>query len=288
MQVFDYISLSPHKNQIIQGFHDKGFIAIRGVPGFVKAYEDFIDSAQKFISLPEERRAQCTPHDFYSRGWSFGIEKYHTVNDAYKGSYYVKYPEDHANALNLWPSQDVSDFKKHYLKLVEIIFQMGKEIKSLFEVNIEDMTSLARMLYYGPIHDPKAVEWCAEHRDHSFLTGLCPGVYFYKGQKVPPPPKTGLFVRGEEVLAPDDALLFQIGETAELITNGVVIATEHEVRKAIGGYERYSLALFMDPLPDYVMESTLTKYNDRFTSGMCHREWHQRTFKKYYDNVAPS
>ena len=70
-------------------------------------------------------------------------------------------------------------------------------------------------------------------------------------------------------------LLFQIGEVAELITNGAVTATEHEVRKAVGGYERFSFAHFITPMADYVMESALAKYNDRFSPGMTYGEWNQ-------------
>jgi len=37
MKVFDYFTLSSHKDQIIQAFDDKGVIAIRHVPGFLEA-----------------------------------------------------------------------------------------------------------------------------------------------------------------------------------------------------------------------------------------------------------
>lgn len=281
MQVFDYSSLSSQKNQIVEAFHDKGIIAIRGVPGFVKAYEDFMTAAQSFINLSEEKKFQYTPHDSYERGWSYGIETFNNVTDSFKGSYYVKYPETSADAPNLWPCQDVPDFKQNYLNLVKIIFHTGKEIQPLLGIHINDVTSVTRMLYYGPIHDSNAGEWCGEHRDHGLLTGLCPGVYFWKGERVPKPSGTGLFVRGEEISAPDDVLLFQIGEVAELITNGAVTATEHQVRKAVGDYERYNFALFISPLPDYKVESTLTKYNDRFSPGIHYKEWNQRSLAKY-------
>lgn len=285
MHILDYQTLFSQKNHIIQAFHDKGIIGIRGVPGFVEAYENFIKSAQNFVRLPKEKRDQYTPSDFYWRGWSYGVESFNQVTDAFKGSYYVKFPEEHADVPNIWPSQDVPDFKKHYLKLVEIIFRMGQEINPLLGIHIKDLTSVARMLYYGPIKDSKAVEWCGEHRDHGLLTGLCPGTYLYEGQRVPSPKGTGLFIRGEETSAPEDVLLFQIGEVAELITNGGVTATEHEVRKAVGGYERYNLALFMAPLADYKIESTLEKYNDRFFQGMLYRDWNSRSLAKYNANI---
>lgn len=281
MQVFDYSSLSFQKNQIVQGFHGKGIIAIRGVPGFVKAYEDFIKSAQKFINLPQEKRAQYTPPDAYGRGWSYGIETFSGVTDSFKGSYYASYPEEFATLPNIWPCKDLPDFKKNYLNLVEIIFRTGKEIQQFLGINIKDVLSVSRMLYYGPIHDSKGVEWCGEHRDHGLLTGLCPGVCFLKGQRIPKPSGTGLFIRGEEIFTPDDALLFQIGEVAELITNGTVTATEHEVKKAVGGFERYGFAHFIIPRSDYAIESTLSKYNDRFSPGITYGEWNNRSYAKY-------
>ena len=287
MQEFDFNSLSSQKNQAIRDFHDKGVIAVRGVPGFVEAYGNFIDSAQNFINLTEEERTQYTPPDAYGRGWSYGLETFNNVTDAFKGSYYITYPEEDAILPNIWPSNEVPDFKNNYLRLANIIFRTGKEILPLLGIHIEDVSSVGRMLYYGPTHDPKSVEWCGEHRDHGLLTGLCPGVYFLKGQKVSRPLGTGLFIRGKEIFAPDDALLFQIGEVAELITNGSVTATEHQVRKAVGGYERYGLALFISPRPDYVIESDLTKYKERFIPGMPYSEWNNRSYAKYYKDVEP-
>ncbi|HUX78897.1 MAG TPA: 2OG-Fe(II) oxygenase family protein [Alphaproteobacteria bacterium] len=281
MQVFDYSSLSSQKNQIVQAFYDRGIIAIQGVPGYVKAYADFIESSRSFINLTEETRAQYTPRDAYGRGWSYGIETFNGVTDAFKGSYYATYPEEDAILPNIWPCQDVPGFKQNYLNLVEIIFRTGKEIQSLLGINIKDVLSVSRMLYYGPVHDSGEVEWCGEHRDHGLLTGLCPGVCFLKGERIPKPPGTGLFIRGEEIFAPGDALLFQIGEVAELITNGAVTATEHEVRKAVGGCERYGFAHFIAPKSNYAMESVLSKYNDRFSQGLSYGEWHNRSYAKY-------
>ena len=287
MHVFDYTSLSAKKAQVIQTFHDKGIIAVQRVPGFVEAYENFIESARRFIRLPHEKQAKYTPPDAYGRGWSYGIETFNNVTDAFKGSYYATYPESHAQSPNIWPYEDVSDFKENYLTLVKIIFNMGKEILPLVDIPINDISSVARMLYYGPIHDPNAIEWCGEHRDHGLLTGLCPGICFLEGKRAPKPPETGLFIRGEEFSAPKDALLFQVAEVAELITNGAITATEHEVRKAIGGYERFSFALFMAPRSDYIIESTLTKYNDRFSPSMNYEDWNQRSYEKYNENVNP-
>ena len=285
MNVFDYSSLSAQKTRVVQAFHDKGVIAIQGVPGFVESYERLIESAQKFINLGHETQAKYTPPDAYGRGWSYGIETFNDVTDAFKGSYYATYPEHHAQSSNIWPYGDVPDFKENYLNLVKIIFNMGKEIQPLVGLNVMDVSSVARMLYYGPVNDPNAVEWCGEHRDHGLLTGLCPGICYLEGKRVPKPAGSGLFIRGEEFSAPKDALLFQVGEVADLMTNGAITATEHDVRKAVGGYERYSFALFTSPRPNYIIESKLTKYNDRFSQDMSYGEWNQRSFAKYNENV---
>ena len=70
----------------------------------------------------------------------------------------------------------------------------------------------------------------------------------------PPDPNAGLYIRSRDgklhhVKAPSTShLLFQIGETSQIHTGGLLQATPHAVRGAtIPGVSRASFAVFMEP-----------------------------------------
>ncbi len=69
------------------------------------------------------------------------------------------------------------------------------------------------------------------------------------------------------------------------MSNGTVTATDHLVKKAYGGYERYALAFFFET-PDQLQINcdnpvVCEKYKDRFTDGMTFLEWNNRSLAKY-------
>ncbi len=90
-------------------------------------------------------------------------------------------------------------------------------------------------------------DWCGWHNDHGSLTGLVPAMFFNeKGEVISnPDPTAGLYVRnrrGEivKVSTPSDHLAFQIGETAQIHSGGILQATPHAVKGAeIPGCSRY-------------------------------------------------
>lgn len=124
-----------------------------------------------------------------------------------------------------------------------------------------------RLLYYYPKEQggeqeqqAQSVEqelgsWCGWHNDHGSLTGLATAMYFdQEGKQVPCPDEgAGLHVRSRsgEVLhvkPPADCMAFQIGESAQIHSAGVLQATPHAVRAAnVPGIGRATLAVFMEP-----------------------------------------
>ncbi len=141
----------------------------------------------------------------------------------------------------------------------------------------------ARLLHYFPSpsdgddeEDPKVISdkgtdenteddidystWCGWHNDHCSMTGLVPAMYVdTNGQEIAcPDPDAGLYIKSRKgelihVNVPHDALAFQIGETAQIHTGGVLQATPHAVRgcnpnnSACKGISRESFAVFMEP-----------------------------------------
>lgn len=267
-------------------FRDHGFIAISGVPGFVEAYDRFIAAAREFTALPAEIQAECTPADSFGRGQSRGIEALaEGRKDTYKGSYYAWSPDNEAHP-NVWP-RSLPRFQTAYLEVAGIIAGVGKEILPLLD-RPEETICLARMLHYGAVpegEDDGNPNWCGLHRDHGLITGLCPEVYFRDGERVEKPAGSGLYILGREISPPPGVMMFQIGEVLELVTNGATRATEHWVQKALGGYERYTMAVFFDPPEDMRItctnEGVIAKYADRYTPGVLYKTWGERSYAKY-------
>ena len=86
-------------------------------------------------------------------------------------------------------------------------------------------------------------DWCGWHNDHGSLTGLVPSMYMNRaGEEVSnPDAESGLYVRSRmgqlvQVILPtgNDTLAFQIGETSQIHSGGVLQATPHAVRGPAG------------------------------------------------------
>ena len=103
-------------------------------------------------------------------------------------------------------------------------------------------------------------DWCGWHNDHGSLTALMPAMFLSDGgassgpvEVACPDAAAGLYIRsrrGELVRprVPADCLAFQIGETAQIHSGGLLQATPHAVRGAsAAGVSRETFAVFMEP-----------------------------------------
>ena len=120
---------------------------------------------------------------------------------------------------------------------------------------------VGRLLHYYPKDDgPKASDddaaWCGWHNDNSVITALAPAIYFddATGARVPAPAGAGLLAfsrHGDKVRVgspPANSVLFQIGEAAQILSGGTLIATPHAVAAGeMQGISRESFALFIEP-----------------------------------------
>lgn len=120
-----------------------------------------------------------------------------------------------------------------------------------------------RLLYYfskqesESKNDTGVSSWCGWHTDHGSLTGLTSGMYMKKGAEIfCPDLAAGLYVRTRNnqivrAVFGEDELAYQIGEIAEILSQGLLCATPHCVQAPKGeeaiGVERSTFALFMQP-----------------------------------------
>mmetsp|Transcript_6633 Transcript_6633/g.18526 ORF Transcript_6633/g.18526 Transcript_6633/m.18526 type:complete len:251 (-) Transcript_6633:69-821(-) len=157
--------------------------------------------------------------------------------------------------------------------------------------------------------------WCGWHNDHGSLTGLVPAMYLNAdGEEISSPdPTAGLYIKSRSgdlvhVNVPSNALCFQIGETSQIHTGGILQATPHAVRgcssaeKTARGVSRETLAVFMEPeyhgdmdLPEgRSLEQTQRKETEqhlpssvrvlrsRWKKGMNFGEFSEATFKAFH------
>jgi len=197
---------------------------------------------------------------------------------------------------NVWPSDDLPDFEGAFKDLGQLVVSVGRLIAKLcdrfvesqcegyekgklFKLLNESKCCKGRLLHYYSVdeveklmgktesNDSDFSDWCGWHNDHGSLTGLVPAIYTNKEGKVceNPDPLSGLYVRSRsgklvKVNLPkeDNCISFQIGETSQIHSGGLLQATPHAVRGASGekarGISRQTFAVFMEPEYDGTME----------------------------------
>ena len=129
----------------------------------------------------------------------------------------------------------------------------------------------ARLLHYYATSDENGVSsgddaddndgsfssWCGWHNDHGLLTGLTSALLLDErtgdAPASEPDPRAGLYIRTRRgalvhVAIPADCVAFQIGETAQVLSGGLLQATPHAVRASTApGVSRETFAVFMEP-----------------------------------------
>jgi isopenicillin N synthase-like dioxygenase len=190
---------------------------------------------------------------------------------------------------NIWPAE-VPQLERAFMDLGQLIVSTGVLVARQCDAFIERKTpayergklhriistgrcAKARLLHYFAVSEAdiarqreaasleESFTWCGWHNDHGALTGLVQAIFMdADGNVVPnPDPHAGLYVknrRGEILKAniPPGHLIYQIGETAQILSGGVLQATPHAVRgPQVTGINRETLAVFMQPLPDEKM-----------------------------------
>mmetsp|Transcript_7835 Transcript_7835/g.17804 ORF Transcript_7835/g.17804 Transcript_7835/m.17804 type:complete len:357 (-) Transcript_7835:77-1147(-) len=220
---------------------------------------------------------------------------------------------------NVWPAVELPALEPSFKNLGTCIVNVGQKLlrhcdayvrsrkgddraSSLERAVSDSRCHKARLLYYFPVSavdgSTKQDTWCGWHKDHGTLTGLVSARFTdAAGSEVPNPAKdAGLFIRnraGEvtKVNIPKTSLAFQIGESAQVASGGLLRATPHCVCPGATptvGVDRSTFAVFMQPSFDYVMSvreedaSSVQTDVDRWSPGVTFGEFTERTLNKYY------
>ncbi|MAQ30507.1 isopenicillin N synthase family oxygenase [Qipengyuania citrea] len=259
-------------DELGRSFQQYGFAVIRdhGIP------QELIDRAEalskQFFALPDEvKRAYHIPGGGGARGYTpFGTEKAKDakVHDL-KEFWHVgrELPEGHRLAEfmadNVWPSE-VAGFRETFSELYAAFEEAGGRVlegialhlgldREFFAPTIEDGNSVMRLLRYPPLEGEEAegAIRAAAHGDINTITLLLGAEE--AGLEL-------LTAQGDwkAVAPPEGALVVNVGDMLDRLTNGKLRSTTHRVVNPRGdaAYRaRYSMPFFLHFRPDYVIET---------------------------------
>lgn len=311
LTVVDYKDLlDPHQHdvhhQLTQALLTQGLVALKNVPEYQEKSNAYINAARRFSALPEAVKESYRPARDSGRteGYELGAERFKNKAgewqiDDKKASFYAFVPDD---PRNIWPQE--MDLKTPYLDLAELIFKTGKVLMNIIGLNekvgidLNKAIGYGRMLHYhkeGHATDVNP-DWCGAHLDHGLFTGLMPAHYYRDGALINEPEEAGLYIipsdktAFEKVHATDrDLLLFQVGEFGQVATNDKIKATRHIVKKAMGGIDRFTLAVFFNPAPETLIHSTSILCEDERVSSNLNEDgalrfsdWERDSYARYW------
>ena len=255
-----------------RSFREYGFAVIRdhGIP------QELIDRAEalakEFFALPDEvKRAYHIPGGGGARGYTpFGTEKAKDakVHDL-KEFWHVgrELPDGHPlaefTAANVWPSE-IAGFRDTFGELYGAFEEAGGRVlegialhlgldRGFFAPTVEDGNSVMRLLRYPPLEGAEAegAIRAAAHGDINTITLLLGAEE--AGLEL-------LTAQGDwkAVAPPEGALVVNVGDMLDRLTNGRLRSTTHRVVNPRGdaAYRaRYSMPFFLHFRPDYMIET---------------------------------
>ena len=242
-----------------------------------------IDDAKAFFALPEDvKRQYHQPGTGGARGLTpFGVEAakdakavdlkefWHTGRELPEGHPYRKYMRD-----NLWPTE-VPGFQPHLYGMFEALDALGRKLlraiahyldlgDGYFDDKVDLGNSVLRMLHYPPVPADAPGVRAGAHEDINVITLLL-------GAE-----EAGLQLKDSngqwlDIAPPPGALVVNIGDMLQRLTNHVLPSTTHRVVNPAPerrGFARYSTPFFLHFNPDFPIEtlpSTITPENpDRY------------------------
>lgn len=232
--------------------------------------EAALDDAKAFFALPEDvKRKYHQPGTGGARGLTpFGVEAakgattvdlkefWHVGRELPEGHPYRRYMRD-----NVWPAE-IPGFREHLYGMYQDLDALGGKIlraiarylkldDAYFEDKVQLGNSVLRMLHYPPVPADAPGVRAGAHEDINVITLLL-------GAE-----EAGLQLKEKDgswldIAPPPGALVVNIGDMLQRLTNHVLPSTTHRVVNPAPerrGFARYSTPFFLHFNPDFPIET---------------------------------
>lgn len=252
---------------LYQGLKEYGFIILKDHDVSADLLKQAYQILEKFYKLPtEKKKTYISAKGGGQRGYTpFGTEHaksspvmdlkefWHVGREVAEGHPFAKYYPQ-----NIWPDEDLPEFKTIFDKLYTQLEQAGIQMmealtgpleveKDFFKKMVSEGNSILRLLHYPPIPegvDPRCVR-AAAHEDINFITLL------------PAATQSGLQLKDRDgtwldIESDFGTLIVDAGDMLSRLTNEVIPSTTHRVINPQDGtnVSRYSMPFFMHPHPE--------------------------------------
>ncbi|KAA8527171.1 hypothetical protein F0562_008600 [Nyssa sinensis] len=233
-----------------------GFFQVvnHGVP--IELLESLKDAAHRFFAQPPEKKAVyskgVSPSPFVKYGTSFVPEKEKALE--WKDYISMVYTSD-ADALQHWPNEckEVAlEYLKESTKMVRRIVEIliGHLGVSVDDSRIDGImgSRMVNMNFYPTCPNPELTVGVGRHSDMGTLTVLLQdgiGGLYVKVEESTDEEKIGEWM---EIPPIPGALVINVGDTLQILSNGRYRSAEHRVRTT-STQSRVSIPIFTIPLP---------------------------------------
>ncbi|RUO26023.1 flavonol synthase [Aliidiomarina minuta] len=253
-----------------EGYAVNGFVALTGHGINTDTIHKALDISRELFALPEAVKKQYhRPGQGGARGYTpFGTEiakdaKHVDLKEFWHIGRELEGPAPYPQLTpNVWP-QELPNFKTEMLKLYAALDELGNQVlegiavylkqpRDYFRKRVNLGNSILRPLHYPPIIDEGTPSVRASaHEDINVITLLIgsrePGLEVLS--------KSGNWV---PVTIIEGAIICNVGDMLQRLTNGVLPSTTHRVVNPPAPYShksRYSIPFFLHFNPDVMIEA---------------------------------
>ncbi|XP_010677081.2 2-oxoglutarate-Fe(II) type oxidoreductase hxnY [Beta vulgaris subsp. vulgaris] len=225
------------------------------------------EESKKFFSLPLEEKMRLNRKEYrgYTALYSEKLDPSLSTKGDSKESFYIGPLHDEVCNLNQWPSEELlpswrpimEEYHRQLLSVGKRLLSLLALALNLDEKFFENVGALdSPMAFLRTIHYPGDISYhndevlgASAHSDYGMITLLAtdgvPGLQVCREKDRQPQ-------IWEDILDIEGAIIVNIGDMTERWTNCLFRSTLHRVVPK--GQERYSVAFFLDPPHDFLVE----------------------------------